>query len=227
VTVRALSSAGQQLISEIAQRHGFSVPATLTMLDALIKGNGTMAQFNHPEFAGPGQWMRGGMTMVSDMFNNRLKARVDALCEDLSNVVTSEPDLVPTGGGRQSQSQGGGADPAREPTSQRARGPTERFGRASVFVPPTTGTPRQWWPSELGMPDSTGAQDGARYAYFAAARRLAIDVHGTITVYDTLDHLINGFSQQQSVGGTLSFSSQHGLIDVADLPIVSSTARHQ
>jgi hypothetical protein len=219
VTVRALSSAGQQLISEIAQRHGFSVPATLTMLDALIKGNGTMAQFNHPEFAGPGQWMRGGMTMVSDMFNNRLKARVDALCEDLSNVVTSEPDRIPAGGGRQSQSQGGRTDPAREPT--------ERFGRASVFVPPTMGTARQWWPSELGVPESTGAQDGGRYAYFAAARRLAIDVHGTITVYDTLDHLINGFSQQQSVGGTLSFSSQHGLVDVADLPVVSSTARHQ
>jgi uncharacterized repeat protein (TIGR03803 family) len=27
------------------------------------------AQFSHPEFGGSGQWMRGGMIMVSDMFN--------------------------------------------------------------------------------------------------------------------------------------------------------------
>jgi len=74
----------------------------------------------------------------------------------------------------------------------------------------------------LGRSVFSAEQDGARYAYFAEARRLAIDVHGTITVYDTLDHRITGFSQQQSVGGTLSFSSQHGLVDVAALPVVSS-----
>jgi hypothetical protein len=61
-----------------------------------------------------------------------------------------------------------------------------------------------------------------RYAYFAQARRLVIDVGGTVTVYDTLDHQIGGFSQQQSVGGTLSFTSQYGLMDVASLPVVSS-----
>jgi len=44
-------------------------------------------------------------------------------------------------------------------------------------------------------------------------------------VYDTLDHQIGGFSQQQSVGGTLSFSSQYGLIDVASLPVVSSNGQ--
>jgi hypothetical protein len=227
--MRSLSPAGQQIISEIAQRHRFSVPATLAMLDALIKGNGTMAQFNHPEFAGPGQWMRGGMTMVSDMFNDRLKARIDALCLDLSAVLTSEPGLI-RGGSFQSQSQVGSQDAARAATSPHAPQSFEGFERASIFSPagppqgtnaPTAG---QWWPSELGSPDSTGAQDGARYAYFASARRLAIDVRGTITVYDTLDHRITGFSQQQSVGGTLSFSSQHGLIDVAGLPVVSSSA---
>ena len=221
--MRPLSSAGQQVINEIAQRHGFSVPATLTMLDALINGNGTMAQFNHPEFAGPGQWMRGGMTMVSDMFNNRLKARVDALCSDLSDVVASEPDLIRSGT-FQSQSQGGSQDATSAQTSPRAPRSFEGFGAASLFVPPTPRTESHWWPSDLGSPDSAGAQDGARYAYFAEARRLAIDLRGTVTVYDTLDHLITGFSQQQSVGGTLSFSSQHGLIDVADLPVVSSNA---
>ena len=46
-----------------------------------------------------------------------------------------------------------------------------------------------------------------------------------VTVYDTLDHQIGGFSQQQSVGGTLSFNSQYGLMDVANLPVVSSNGR--
>jgi hypothetical protein len=33
-----------------------------------------MAQLSHPEFGGSGQWMAGGATMFSDMFNNALKA---------------------------------------------------------------------------------------------------------------------------------------------------------
>ena len=58
-----------------------------------------------------------------------------------------------------------------------------------------------------------------RYAYFAQARRLAIDVGGSVTVYDTLDHQIGGFSQQQSVGGSIGLTSQYGLISVASVPV--------
>ena len=32
------------------------------MLESLINGNGSMAQFNHPEFGGSGQSIKGGMT---------------------------------------------------------------------------------------------------------------------------------------------------------------------
>jgi hypothetical protein len=32
--------------------------------------------------------------MISDMFNNALKARVDALCNELSALIRSEPDFV-------------------------------------------------------------------------------------------------------------------------------------
>jgi hypothetical protein len=64
--MRKLTPAGQQLIEEVAQRHGFSTDAVMSMLESVIRGNGSMAQFNHPEFGGSGQWMRGGMTMVSD-----------------------------------------------------------------------------------------------------------------------------------------------------------------
>lgn len=222
--MRQLSPAGHDLISGIAQRHGFSTDATLSMLDAVIRGNGSMAQFSHPEFAGSGQWMRGGMTMVSDMFNNHLKGRVDALCSELSNVVASQPDLVRSGS-FQSQSQGDGGWANGQQQSSFGGGQAQGsggFGAASLFVP---GTTNDWWPSDLRFPNSTGSQNGVRYAYFAQARRLVIDVGGTVTVYDTLDHQIGGFSQQQSVGGTLGFNSQYGLIDVASLPVISSNGQ--
>ncbi len=219
--MRQLSSSGQQAVNDIAQRHGFSVEATMSMLDAVINGNGGMAQFNHPEFAGYGQWMRGGMTMVSDMFNNHLKGRVDALCFELSNLVSSQPDLIRTGS-FQSQSQNGGPGQVQAQTGYGGQQQNDSgFGAASLFVPPAPGTSSDWWPVDLRWPNSTGAQNGVRYAYFAQACRLAIDVGGKVTVYDTLDHQIGGFSQQQSVGGTLSFSSQYGLIDVGSLPVVS------
>jgi hypothetical protein len=60
-----------------------------------------------------------------------------------------------------------------------------------------------------------------RYAYFRAPRRLAILLNGQVTVYDTLDHEIQGFAQHQSVGGSLTFTSQYGVVDLATLSIVS------
>jgi hypothetical protein len=92
----------------------------------------------------------------------------------------------------------------------------------SLFVPPAAGSSREWWPAELGTATSHGAQNDVRYAYFAHAHRLAIEINGRLTLYDTLDHEIGGFSQQQSRGGSLSFHSQRGLIDLADLPVVSA-----
>ena len=222
--MRQLSPAGQQVVNDIAQRHGFSVDGTLSMLDAVINGNGSMAQFSHPDFSGSGQWMRGGMTMVSDMFNNTLKGRVDGLCSELANLVANQPDLVRSGS-FQSQSQGGGGNTTQQQTHHSGQGNVQGnagFGAASLFVPGSSG---DWWPADLRFPNSTGAQNNVRYAYFAQARRLVIDVGGTVTVYDTLDHQIGGFSQQQSAGGTLGFSSQYGLMDVASLPVISSNGR--
>jgi hypothetical protein len=235
--MRQLSAAGQQLISNLAQRHGFTVDGTLSMLDAVINGNGSMAQFSHPDFSGSGQWMRGGMTMVSDMFNNHLKGRVDGLCSELSNLVANQPDLVRSGS-FQSQSQGGsgagfggsGQQQSSHSGQNSGQGSSalqggNGFGPASLFVPPAPGSSGDWWPADLRWPNSTGSQNGVRYAYFAQARRLVIDIAGTVTVYNTLDHQIGGFSQQQSVGGTLSFNSQYGLMDVANLPVISSNGR--
>lgn len=212
--MRQLSPSGQQVIDDVARRHGISTDAALSMLDAVVRGNGSMAQFSHPEFSGSGQWMRGGMTMVSDMFNGQLKSRVDALCFELSNLVASQPDLLRSGS-FQSQSQNG-----QEQFNGSGYSNGSSYGsggNASLFVPP----PPDWWGPDLRWPNSTGAQNGVRYAYFAQARRLAIEVNGTVTIYDTLDHQIGGFSQQQSYGGSLSFNSQYGLINVSSLPVIS------
>src|ERR1700722_20023497 len=104
--MRQLSPTGEQAVNDLASRHGFSFEAVTSMLDAVANGNGGMAQFSHPEFGGSGQWMRGGMTMIGDMFNNSLKGRVDALCFELSGLIASQPGLIRTGS-FQSQFQGG------------------------------------------------------------------------------------------------------------------------
>jgi hypothetical protein len=86
----------------------------------------------------------------------------------------------------------------------------------SLFVPDAN-----WWPGELGVPSSSGAQNDLRYGFFPATRRLAVDIGGALTVYHTGDHVISGVSQQQGGDRTLSFTSQLGLVRLADLPVVS------
>jgi hypothetical protein len=90
-------------IADIAQRHGLSQEAVLAMLVALREGNGTMAQFNIAELGGNGQWMRGGMTMVGNMFDNALKARVDALCNELTQLLATTAVFPAPAPGSQAQ----------------------------------------------------------------------------------------------------------------------------
>jgi hypothetical protein len=85
--MQLLTDSAWNELSNIAQRYGVSTDAARALLDALWQGNGTMAQFNHPDLGGYGQWMRGGMIMVGDMFNNGLKATVDNLCNDLNRLL--------------------------------------------------------------------------------------------------------------------------------------------
>jgi hypothetical protein len=74
------------------QRQGFSEGAVQSMREALVRGGGSMAQFNHAEFGGPGQWMGNGMVMVGDMFNRSLAARVAALCSELTQQRPAIPE---------------------------------------------------------------------------------------------------------------------------------------
>lgn len=57
--MQQLTPAGQRLVADLAQRHGVSQDAITHMLFAVLNGQGSMAQFSHPEFGGSGQWMRG------------------------------------------------------------------------------------------------------------------------------------------------------------------------
>jgi hypothetical protein len=207
--MRELTDQGQRLVADLANKHGFSTDAVSHMLFAVWNGNGSMAQFSHGEFGGSGQWMRNGMIMLGDMFNNYLKGRVDALCSDIAEQLASQPGLLRTGS-FQSQSQNGSA------YQQQAHGASP--GSSSLFVPDPEDN---WWPSELGAPSATGNQNQVRYAYFANSRRLAVKTGGEVWVYDTLDHQIGGFSQQQGMGGSIQFSSQYGYVDLYRLPVVS------
>ncbi|MFU8815523.1 MAG: SHOCT domain-containing protein [Pseudomonadales bacterium] len=185
--MQQLTPEGQRLATRLAERHGFSPEAVAHMLAAVRNGNGGLAQFNHPEFSGAGQWMRGGMLMLGDMFNHALKARVDALCTEIAGILSSE-----------------------------------LAGSDSLFA---TDHAANWWPRPLGSPNATGSQNDIRYAYFATPHRLAVQSRDGIRVYDTLDHQIRGFSQQQGHGERVSFVSQHGVVDLSSLPLVSSSER--
>ncbi|MWB77762.1 SHOCT domain-containing protein [Pseudooceanicola sp. 216_PA32_1] len=191
-----LTDAGRAALTDIAARHGVSAEAAEQMLLAVAAGHGTQAQFNIQELGGMGQWSRGGMTMVGDMFNTALKARVDALCTDLAELVRGDSTFqVPASSQSQSQSPGPGG--------------------ISLFVP----APGDW-PAELGAPATAGSQNDMRYAWFPQTRRLGIVTGGRMTIYDTGEHQIGGVSQAQSGGQSLTFTSQLGTVYLSDLRVV-------
>ncbi|WP_428382105.1 SHOCT domain-containing protein [Nevskia ramosa] len=179
--MQQLTPAGQNVVDDLARRYNLSQNAVMEMLVAVNQGGGFMAQFWCGELGGGGQWMRGGMTMVGDMFNHGLKNTVDNLCNDLSNALAN----------------------------------TQMF----PVAPPGSRNSNQWWPGDLGSPFSSGGQNNIRYAVFP--QRLAVELNGQVTVYDTLDHSIGGVSQQQGGDSSLSFSSQFGTVLVNSLPIVT------
>jgi hypothetical protein len=193
--VRKLTSQGERAVADLSTRYGVSIDAVRAMLEAVRLGNGTMAQFSHPEFGGRGQWMAGGMTMVGDMSDHGLQATVSGLAGELSSLLASTPVYAPAPG----------------PLTAARPGPVHQANLDS------------WWPGELGRPGSSGSQDNSRYAVFPQARRLAVQGGGgPVRVYDTLGHVIGGVQQQQGgLPGSLSFTSQYGTFTVESLPLVS------
>jgi len=128
--------------------------------------------------------------MVGDMFNTQLKAKLDALCTDIAAHLES-PEMVAAA----------------------------RSAADEVSYRTTEGSP-DWWPAGLGRPSAVGGQNDLRYAVFPETGRLVIDDHGNVSIYDTSHHRIFGIAQGQSADRTLTFTSQDGLVRVADLPKV-------
>ena len=196
--MKPLTPEGQQQINSIASRYGISQDAVMSMLQSVVNGGGRMAQFNIYELGGGGQWMQGGMTMVGDMFNYSLKNTVNNLCQELSNLISSQNIFVNI------------------PQASNV------FGGGFAYA-------GNWWLSELGSPSSSGSQNNIKYAFFPPpVSRLAIEINGEVSVYNTLNHNISGVSQQQGGGFSVLFSSQYGYVDVLNLPIVSGpgTVKH-
>lgn len=179
-----------ETIDRLSQRYSISASGVRAALAALRSGRG-MAQFSHPDFGGMAQWSPG-MTMVGDMFNSDLKAKLDGVCTDLAAYLKEAPA---------------------------ADAPSAADQEVSYKSSPAG---KQWWPDDLGSPGAVGAQNDLRYAVFPASRRLVIDDNGRMTVYDTGDHQIHGVAQAQSSERTLSFTSQSGLVSVDSLAKVSN-----
>ena len=182
-----MSEQDSSLLRKIAERNGVSEGAVRTVFEALRSGNGTMAQFSHPEFGGMAQWS-SGMTMVGDMFNDRMKATLNAVASELAEHLRNAP---------------------RSPSHDR------QDNEVSYRSPSQSSASS--WPSGLGSPSSTGAQIDLRYAVFPESRRLVIEDAGRSTVYDTGDHRISGVSQAQGGDRTITFNSQSGVVRLSEL----------
>lgn len=222
--MRRLTGQAERAVADLARRYGVSTGAVRTMLDALVRGNGTLAQFSHPELGGSGQWMAGGMTMIGDLFNQGLQATVSGLAAELSNLLASTRMFEP-----EQPERAGHAGHAQRSEPSAATGRTSAAGTASAAGSGWSGAfsrsnVNDWWPGDLGRPAASGSQNDSRYAVFPAVRRLAVrSGDGPVRVHDTLDHVITGVQQQQSgAPGTLTFSSQHGTFAVDSLPLVSN-----
>lgn len=181
-------------VAAAARQHGLSEGAGQVLFDALVRGGGRQAQFSHPDLGGMGQWS-GGMVQIGEMFNDALKSKVGGFCQDLSAAAGGTRAEVPL-------SALDTRDPGAKPSPWAVR------------------TPDRWWPADLGEASSTGSQSGMSYACFPEKHRLAISRDGSVTIYDTGEHRLSGFSQQQSGTGTMRFTSQDGPVTLDSLTVV-------
>lgn len=189
--MKTLTTEGRHIIEETAQKHGLEFQTVEALLDAIVKGHGTMAQFNIPELGGAGQWMKGGMTMVGDMFNHEVKVKVEQVASELSDLVSTR--VIYTSEENASSYQSDSEDVK----------------------------PGHAWPTVFGNPTASGSQNNFKYAYFGPKHRLVVEEDGKRSIYDTKHHHILGISQQQGNGHSYRFTSQDGDIDLSELTLIS------
>jgi Short C-terminal domain len=196
-----LTPEGEKIVADLAKQYQIGAEAVKMMLDAVAKGGGTMAKFNVPEFGGSGEWMRGGMPTMGEMAANSMKSTVNNLCNELSDLMAAQASMFAPMG----------QAPAREEAAAGA-------GQARAS---TSSAPYAWWPQELGEPSMAGSRNACRYAYFAAIRRLAVDLGGHVEVYDTTGFSIEGIAPKQTGGGNATlFASNRGPVRLDSFPRV-------
>ncbi len=93
-----LTPEGERIVEALAAQYKIGVDAVRMMLDAVAQGGGSMAKFNVPEFGGGGEWLRGGMPAMGDMAASSMRATVDSLCNELSNLMAAQGNLFMPGG---------------------------------------------------------------------------------------------------------------------------------
>lgn len=191
--MKALTNEGRQYVDDIAEKYHLKPLTVESLLRSVVSGHGTMAQFDIAELGGAGQWMKGGMTMVGDMFNNTLRTTVDKLCQELAELAATRILFS-----------------EKEENDGPSENASSRLGQVSSS-----------WPSVFGNPTSTGSRNNFRYAYFGPVHRLVIEEGGKRTIYDTKHHQISGISQQQGAGSSYRFTSQDGVVDLGRLEVVS------
>lgn len=206
--MKALTTEGRKLITEIADRYNVQPQTIEMLLKAIVRGNGTMAQFNIAELGGQGQWMKGGMTMVGDMFNNSLRSTVDKLCSELAELAATTVLFEV-----QESSTLGDIAASSDFDHSRNSDEADLSRRAGS------------WPAIFGNPTSSGSQNNFRYAYFEHVHRLVIEENGRRTIYDTKHHQITGISQQQGAAASFRFASREGVIDLGSLEKISDPER--
>jgi hypothetical protein len=190
--MHTLTAPAEHAVQQLSQRFGVSVDAVKTLLAAVNNGGGTMAQFYHPELGGGGQWMRGGMTMVGDMFNSGLQATVSGLCAALSELLASTQVYPPVNPGPGSGGYAGGG--------------------SNNWWPAELGSPS----SSGGQNDARYAYfPGTRRLALEQAGQ--VTVYDTLD-----HQIGGVQQQQGGYGsGSLSFSSQYGTFSVQSLPQIS------
>ena len=175
------------LVQDVSRRNRLSEEAVTILLRALESSGYTMAQFNHSELGGMGQWS-AGMVMIGDLSNAELKGRVERACSELAEGMK---------GARKST--GSSGLPTIMPSAN------------------AESNNRNWWPETFGTVSSSGSQNGCDYVYSRATNRLAIRRGSELTIYDTGKHEIYGVAQQQGSSTSLEFKSQLGTITASEL----------
>jgi hypothetical protein len=195
-------AAEDQVLKEISARHGVSVEVIASLLSAFRHSGGRMAQFNHPELGGMGQWS-SGMLMIGEFSNTALKQKVQAICDELSKFVNDNAEHLDNLDKEDINHMSG--EDVDEKLSWKSFKPFKPFDN------------EKWWPQSLGAPTSVGSQNESQYAYFPESNRLAIKENSQVTIFDTGAHKIFGVSQQQGENNSLVFDSQLGRVRVTEL----------